>query len=207
MNLKKIKLGCLIASITLLTSCSCDGVLNAANKVAEKIGNAAEERNEKNGKISPHKYAVQTFNEVLELVEAKNSQAIFDMFSEYDRENVDLMSEIEKLVNFLDGKIVEMRHVGASSDYCSVRDGVTVSAAYTADTFVTTDKGTVYWFRVGVITTDEDETKLGLYYIYILNCTLSDEHTNAWVEWNNRRINGAKEEEPPIPDNMKIRVG
>lgn len=194
----------LVLAITLLTSCSCDGVLNAVTKVAEKIGNAAEERNEKNGKISPTKYAVQTFNEVLELVEAKDSQAIFDMFSEYNRENIDLMPEIEKLVNFLDGKIVEMRHVGASSDYCSVRDGVTVSSCYSADTYVTTDRGTLYWFRVGVITADEDETKLGLDWIYVLDSNAKTAFRDEWRYWYDNNRNQSPE--PQRPDDLEVGV-
>ena len=128
------------------------------------------------------------------------------MFSEYDKKNVELMPDIEKLVDFLDGEIVEIHHVGASNDYSSVRDGATIRAGYTATSFVTTDKGTLYWFKVGVVTASDDDTKLGLDWIYVLDCNVSDAYSTAWGEWNNRRINGAKEKELQRPDNIEVCV-
>ena len=169
------------------------------------VMSAVESHDEENGNISPHKYAVNTFNEVLELVQAKDCQAIYDMFSEDAKNYADLMPEIEKLVEFMDGEVVEMRHVGASSDYASVRDGETVSAAYSANTYVTTDSGILYWFKVGVITADEDETKLGLDWIYILDCNRKSEHTNEWVKWRETNFDD-KKAEPQIPEDMSIGV-
>ena len=194
---------CPVLAILLLTGCV--NVKDIISNIADNASEAVSDYNEKNKYKNPHEYAVDTFNEVLELVQAKDSQAIYDMFSEYNKSNFEMMPDIEKLVNFLDGEIVEMRHVGASSDYSSVRDGVTVSAGYSANTVVTTEKGTLYWFKVGVVTAADDETKLGLDWIYILNSTLSSTHTDAWVEWRKNHFDD-KEAEPPIPDNMEIGV-
>ena len=211
LHINSFKLAFLILTLSLLTGCSeyvmdyvSDFMSNASESVSE-VTDSAPEDSEENPTITPHEYAVNTFNEVFELVQKKDTQAIFDMFSEYARENVDIMPDIEKLVEFIDGEVTEMRHVGASNDYMSVRDGVTVRAAYTASTYITTDNETLYWVKVGVITEDEDETKLGLYYIYVLNSTLSQEHTDAWVEWRTNHFD-EKEKEPPIPENMEIQV-
>lgn len=199
---------CPVLAVLLLTGCGSvkKNVKNIISDIAENVSEAVSDYNEKNKYNSPHEYAVDTFNAVLELVQAKDSQAIYDMFSEYDKENVDLMPDIEKLVEFMDGKVVEMRHVGASNDYSSVRDGVTVSAGYSATTYVTTEQGTLYWFKVGVVTTADDETKLGLDWIYIIDSDAFDNYIDKCVEWNDRRINGAKEPEPERPDDMEIGV-
>lgn len=188
----------------------CRSIKDLASDVIGRVREAASEAASANYEANPYKYpleyAVNTFNEVLELVETKDSRAIFDMFSEYDKTKFDMMSDIEILVNFLDGKVVEMRHVGASGDYSSVRNGVTVSAGYSANTYVTTDKGTLYWFKVGVVTAADDETKLGLDWIYILDCDVQTEYSTAWGNWNERRINGAKEPEPERPEDMEVGV-
>ena len=207
LRLNNCKLFFLPLILFLLTGCSInlsDLLSNASDFVSEAADSISEQA-EENGILAPHKYAVKTFNEVYDLVQQKDTQAIFDMFSEYARENVDIMPDIEKLVEFIDVEITEIGHVGASNDYMSVRDGETIRAAYTASADIKTEDGTTYWFKVGVITEDEDETKKGLYYIYILNSTLSKEHTNAWVEWRTNHFD-EKEKEPPIPENMEIRV-
>ena len=207
MNSKKIKVICPILAIMLLSSCSIgDVAYNCVFTCADCVGNAAENYNEKNGKISPHKYAVETFNEVLEFVQSKDKQAIYDKFNEYARTNADIMPQIEALVEFISGEVTKIGHIGASNDYSTIKDGVTERAAYTATADIWVEDGTQYWVKVGVITEDKDETKLGVYYIYILNSTLSSEHTDAWVEWD-ANPSKIKEEEPPIPDNMSIRVG
>lgn len=187
-----------------ITGCSSikDRAFEMLSDAIEKV----ESRNEENGNISPHKYAVNTFNEVFELVRAKDKQGIYDMFSEDAKKYSDLMPEIEKLVEFMDGEVTEIGHVGASSDYASVRDGVTVSASYSADALVTTDNRTLYWVKVGVITADEDETRLGLDWIYILDSDAFDAYTTEWGDWNERRINGAKEPEPQRPDTIEVGV-
>lgn len=199
-----MKLICPVLVLLLLTGCS--NIKDIIPNIADNASEAVSDYNEKNKYKNPHEYAVDTFNKVLELVQAKDSQAIYDMFSEYNKSNFEMMPDIEKLVNFLDGEIVEMRHIGASSDYSSVRDGVTVSAGYSATTYVTTENGTLYWFKVGVITTDEDETKLGLDWIYILDCDAKTEYSTEWGNWNERRINGAKEPEPERPEDMEVGV-
>ncbi len=209
MHLRKLlKLICPILALLLLTGCS--GIKDLASNVIERFKEAASETASANYEANPykypHEYAVNTFNEVLELVEAKDSRAIFDKFSEYDKAKFDMMPDIEILVNFLDGKVVEMRHVGASGDYSSVRDGITVSAGYSANTYVTTDKGTLYWFKVGVVTAADDESKLGLDWIYILSCDVQTEYSTEWGNWNERRINGAKEPEPERPEDMEVGV-
>lgn len=182
----KIKVACLILSLLLLTGC----------------GNIIDQ----NSSQSPHKYAVTTFNEVFELIQAKDSRAIFDKFNEDARTNANIMPQIKKLVEFMDGEITEIGHVGASNAYSSVRDGVTVSAAYTATADVRNDKGVLYWVKVDVITADEDKTKLGLDWIYILDCEAFDAYVKECSAWNERRINGAKEPEPERPDDMEIGV-
>lgn len=182
----KIKVACLILSLLLLTGC----------------GNIIDQ----NSSQSPHKYAVTTFNEVFELIQAKDSQAIFDMFNEDARTNANIMPQIEKLVEFMNGEITEIGHVGASNAYSSVRDGVTVSAAYTATADVKNDKGVLYWVKVNVITADEDKTKLGLDWIYILDCDAKTVYSTEWGNWNERRNNGAQESEPERPDDMEIGV-
>lgn len=209
MNSKKIKVICsiLALAVLLLSSCSIgDTAYNCVFNCVDCTATAVERHNEKNGKISPHKYAVETFNEVLELVQVKDKQAIYDKFNEYAKTNANIMPQIDELVEFVDGEVTKIGHVGASNDYSTVKDGVTERAAYTATADIWTEDSTQYWVKVGVITEDKDETKLGVYYIYILNCTLSSEHTDAWVEWD-ANPSKIKEEEPPIPDNMSIRVG
>ena len=116
------------------------------------------------------------------------------------------MPQIEKLVEFMEGEIIEIGHVGASNAYSSVRDGVTVSSAYTATADVRNDKGVLYWVKVDVITADNDETKLGLDWIYILDCKAFDSYVKECDAWNERRINGAKEPEPERPDDMEAGV-
>lgn len=189
----------------LFLTTGCGSIKDILSDTIKNASDAIEEYSEKNKHQSPHEYAVSTFNEVLDLVQAKDSQALFNMFSEYNRNNVDLMPDIKKLVNFLDGNVVEMRRVGASSDYSSVRDGVTISAGYSATTYVTTEQRTVYWFKVGVVTDADDETKLGLDWIYILNSTLQEIHTDAWAEWWTNHFDD-KEAEPKRPDNIEVGV-
>ena len=67
------------------------------------------------------------------------------------------------------------------------------------------EQGTLYWFKVGVITTADDEKKLGLDWIYILNSTLQSEHSNAWAEWRTNNFDD-KEAEPKRPDNIEVGV-
>ena len=64
----------------------------------------------------------------------------------------------------------------------------------------------LYWFKVGVVTTADDETKLGLDWIYILDCDVQTEYSTEWGNWNDRRINGAKEPEPERPEDMEVGV-
>ena len=192
----------------LLTGCSInisDLLSNASDFVSEAADSISEQA-EENSVLAPHKYAVKTFNEVYDFVQKKDTQAIFDMFSEYAKDNVDIMPDIEKLVEFMDVEITEIGHVGASNDYMSVRDGETIRAAYSASAYIKTEDGTTYWFKVGVITADDDESKLGLDWIYVLDCNAFEAHTDEWGEWNERRINGAKEDEPQRPEDMEVGV-
>ena len=197
------KLFCAVLSTVMLTGCG--AAKDIFFDTASRVAGAVESYNEENGNISPHKYAVNTFNEVFELVQAKDTQGIYNMFSEDAKNYADLMPEIERLVKFMDGEVTEIGHVGASNDYASVRDGETVSAAYSANSLVTTDSGILYWVKVGVITADEDETKLGLDWIYILDCNRQSEHTNEWVKWRETNFDD-KKAEPQIPEDMSIGV-
>lgn len=183
----------------LTTGCGSikERIKGVVSDVKEQAVGAAQETIGKKY-YGPHDYAVDVFNEVLELVKAKNSQAIFDLFCEYDRENEELMPDIEKLVDFMDGEIVEMRQVGASSDYSTVKDGVTEIAAYSASTFVTTENGTLYWFRVGVVTSANDETKLGLDWIYILDCDTKTAYRDEWRDWYDNKRTELPEPQKPI---------
>lgn len=204
---KFLKMLCPVLALTLLTGCG------ALNNVLDKAHSAMIEHAESKQAADPecenyidvYGYTVNMWHKVRHRVEDKETQELFDLFSEYNRNNVDLMPDIEKLVDFMDGEIVEMRHVGASNDYSSVRDGVTIKAGYSASTFVTTDKGTLYWFKVGVVTATDDETKLGLDWIYILNSTLQSEHSDAWAEWWENNFDD-KKAEPQRPDNIEVGV-
>lgn len=204
---KFAKILCPVLAVTLLTGC--DAFNKALDYTHSMIVEQAESRQaadpECENYTGVHGYTVNMWHKVRHCVEDKETQKLFDLFSEYNRNNVELMPDIEKLVDFLDGEIVEIGQVGASSDYSSVRDGVTIKAGYSAKTFVTTDKGTKYWFRVGVVTAADDETKLGLDWIYILNCAVQSEHTNAWVEWRENNFDD-KKAEPKVPDNMTATV-
>ncbi|MDE6030567.1 MAG: DUF5104 domain-containing protein, partial [Oscillospiraceae bacterium] len=193
-------------SITEYASDLASGASGLVSDIASDVSGTVSDYLEEAANNTPQHYTVETFNEVFELIQAKNCQAIYDMFSEYDKANVDLMPDIEKLVEFMDGEVVEMRHVGASNDYSSVRDGVTVSAGYSAHTYVTTDSGVLYWVKVGVITAADDETKLGLDWIYILDSDAFDAYIDECVEWDEMRRNGAKEPEPERPDNIEVGV-
>ena len=212
MNKDQCKIIALGIVLTLLTGCNksiadyvSDLISNGFDFVSE-AADSVSEHIEENTSITPHKYAVNTFDEVFELVQEKDTQAIFDMFSGYDKENIDLMPEIEKLVEFIIGEVIEIRHVVASNLYSSVKDGVTVRAAYTATSFVKTDSEVTYWVKVRVVTADDDEKKLGFDSIYILNCDVKTSYVDECVKWNERRINGAKEDEPQQPEDMEIGV-
>lgn len=181
------------------------GASDTVSDIASGVSGAVSDYLEEAANNTPQHYAVETFNEVFELVQAKDCQAIYDMFSEYVKENdTDLMTKIEQLVKFMDGEVVEIGHVGASNDYSSVRDGVTVSAAYTADSIIETDGGVKYWFKVGVVTADKDETKMGLDWIYILDSSAKTAYINELVDW--KENDGSKETEPQRPENMEIWV-
>lgn len=183
------------------------GASDTVSDIASGVSGAVSDYLEEAANNTPQHYAVETFNEVFELVQAKDCQAIYDMFSEYVKENdTDLMTKIEQLVEFMDGEVVEMRHVGASNDYSTVKDGKTVSAAYTASTYVTTDNGVLYWVKVGVVTAADDEAKLGLDWIYILDCDAFDAYIDECVEWDERQRNGNKEPEPERPENIEAGV-
>lgn len=115
MNKDQCKIIALGMALMLLTGCNgsigdyvSDLISNASDFVSEQI--------EENIPLTPHEYTVNTFNEVFELVQEKDTQAIFDMFSDYVRENVDIMPDIENLVEFMSGEITEIRHIGASND-------------------------------------------------------------------------------------------
>ena len=213
MHINSFKLAFLILTLSLLTGCSeyvmdyvSDFMSNASDYVSE-VTDSAPEYIEENPTITPHEYAVNTFNEVFELVQKKDTQAIFDMFSEYARENVDIMPDIEKLVEFMDVEITEIGHVGASNDYMSVRDGETIRAAYSATADIETADGITYWFKVGVITADDDEAKLGLDWIYVLNCDTFDAYVKECGEWKERIINdGIEEDKPQRPEDMEVGV-
>lgn len=206
------KYQCKIIALTLLTGCN----KNIADYVSYLISNGPDfvseaadsvsEHIEENTSITPHKYAVNTFNEVFELIQEKDTQAIFDMFSEYARENADIMPDIEKLVEFIDGEVTEMRRVGASNDYMSVRDGKTICASYSATAYIKTNTGMAYWFDVGVITANDNETKLGLDWIYVLDSNAFDAYTKECGEWKERVINGVEEDKPQRPEDMEVGV-
>lgn len=182
------------------------GASDTVSDIAAGVSGAVSDYLEEAANNTPQHYAVETFNAVLELVQAKDCQAIFDMFSEYDKANVDLMPDIERLVEFMDGEITEIGHVGASNQYSSVRDGVVVSAAYSATADIKNDKGVLYWVKVGVVTAADDEAKLGLDWIYILDCDAFDAYIDECVEWDERQRNGNKEPEPERPENIEAGV-
>lgn len=204
---KFAKILCPVLAVSLLTGCGAlNNVLdNAYSNMIERAESRQAADPECENYTDVFGYTVNMWHKVRHCVEDKETQKLFDMFSEYDKRNVELMPDIEKLVDFLDGEIVETRHVGASSDHASVRDGVTISAGYSASTFVTTDKGTLYWFKVGVVTAADDESKLGLDWIHILNSTLQSEHSDAWAEWWENNFDD-KEAEPQRPDNIEVGV-
>lgn len=212
MRLNNYKSILLVLALSLLTGCNIsvsDYVSDLISNASDFVSEAAEsisEQMEENSVLAPHKYAVKTFNEVFELVQEKDTQAIFDMFSEYAKENVDMIPDIEKLVDFMDVEITEIGHVGASNDYMSVRDGVTVKAGYSAAADIKIADGTTYWFKVGVITADADETKLGLDWIYVLDCKAFDAYVKECGEWKERVINGVKEDKPQRPEDMEVGV-
>lgn len=190
----------------LLAGCNISDLLSNTSDFISEAADSVSEQAEENGILGPHKYAVRIFNEVFELVQKKDTQAIYDMFSKYVKDNVDIMPDIEKLVEFMNVEISEMGHVGASNSYSRTKDGVAISAAYSASADIKTEDGITYWFKVGVITADEDETKLGLNWIYVLNCKAFDAYAKECGEWDQRRINGSKEEEPPRPEDMEVCV-
>lgn len=149
MRTKKYKLILPLPAIFLLTGCDksvtdhmsdfasgvsgvvsdiASGASDTVSDIASGVSGAVSDYLEEAANNTPQHYAVETFNEVFELVQAKDCQAIYDMFSEYDKANVDLMPDIEKLVEFIDGEVTEIGHIGASNDYSSVIDGVTVRA-------------------------------------------------------------------------------
>ncbi len=199
-----------VLMITLLTGCS----TNIPDNLSDLMSNASEFVSEAEGVVSnyvegdglfaPQEYTLETFDKVLELIQKKDTQAIYDMFSDYIRENVDIMPDIEKLVEFMEGEIAEIGYTSASNDYQSVRDGEVTRAGYSATAYIKTTDGITYWFRVGTVTTDEDETKLGLDWIYILNCNVQNTYVAEHGEWH--RNNGAKEDEPQIPENIAATV-
>ncbi len=202
----------LILLISFLTSCS-KGVMehisdavpalsDTVSDIVAEVSDTVSDYMESNK--NPHSYAVETFNEVFEYVRMKDCQAIFDMFSEYNKEHIDLMPDIEKLVEFMDGEIIEIGHVGASNDYSSVKDGVTLKAGYSATSYVKNDKGVLYWVKVGVVTAADDESKLGLDWIYILDCDAKTKFTKEWRNWYEN--DGAKSTEPQIPESMDVGV-
>lgn len=206
----------LILAISLLTGCRdsaseqfSDFVSNASDLLSEaasEVSGAVSDYLEEAANNTPQHYAVETFNKVFELLQEKDCQAIFDMFSEYDKENIDLMPEIEKLVEFMDGEVTEIGHVTASNLYSSIVDGKAIEAAYTADSIIKTDNGTTYWIKVRVITASDINIKLGLDSIYILNCDVKSAYSKEWGEWNQRRIDGFKEDEPQKPENFSAKV-
>lgn len=204
------KLAILVLMLSLLTGCSehfsnyVSNLMSNTSDIVLELEETSSDYTEENFEITPQKYAVNTFKEVFELVQAKDSQAIYDMFSEYAKKNADIAPKIEKLVEFMEGEVTEIGYIGAASDYVSVRDGVTVKAAYSATSDVVTDSGVLYWVNIGVITNDEDNTKLGLYYISIMNCNVQNTYVEEHGEW--RRNNGAKEDEPQIPENIAVTV-
>ena len=207
-----LKITSVILILTLLTGCS----TNISDNISDLISNASKfvsgtEKTtsgyvEGGGIFARQEYALETFDKVYELTQKKDTQAIYDMFSEYAKENVDIMPDIEKLVEFMKGEIAEIGYTSASNDYKSVRDGVVTSSGYSATADIKTEDGITYWFKVGVITEDADETKLGLDWIYVLDCNAFNDYTNEWGEWNERRINGAKEDEPQRPEDMEVGV-
>lgn len=206
----------LILAISLLTGCRdsaseqfSDFVSNTSDllsDVASEVSGAVSDYLEEAANNTPQHYTVEIFNKVFELLQEKDCQAIFDMFSEYDKENVDLMPEIEKLVEFMDGEVTEIGHVSASNLYSSIVNGTAIEAAYTADSIIKTDGGTTYWIKVRVITASDINTKLGLDSIYILNCDVKSAYSKEWGEWNQRRIDGLKEDEPQKPENFSAKV-
>lgn len=192
-------------SITEYASDFASGASELVSDIASDVSGTVSDYLEEAANNTPQHYAVETFNEVFELVQAKDCQAIYDMFCEYNKENdIDLMSKIEQLVEFMDGEVTEIGHVGASNDYSTVRDGVTMSAAYTADSIIETNGEIKYWFKVGVVTANADEAKLGLDYIYILNSSAKTAYINELVEWEEN--DDSKETEPQRPENMEIWV-
>lgn len=216
MHIRIHKLISLILSISLLTGCEksvtdyvSEFKSNASDLVSDMVSeasNTVSDYLEEAANNTPQHYAVETFNKVFELLQEKDCQAIFDMFSEYDKENIDLMPEIEKLVEFMEGEVTEIGHVTASNLYSSIVDGTAIEAAYTADSIIKTDNGTTYWIKVRVITASDINTKLGLDSIYILNCDVKSAYSKEWGEWNQRRIDGIKEDEPQKPENFSAKV-
>lgn len=196
----------------LITGCS----TNVSDNISDLLSNISKfvletekktsDYVEEGGIFASQEYALETFDKVLEFTQKKDTQAIYDMFSEYAKENVDIMPDIEKLVEFMKGEIAEIGYTSASNDYKSVRDGVITRAGYSATADIKIADGITYWFKVGVITADDDETKLGLDWIYVLDCNAFEAYTNEWGEWNERRINGAKEDEPQRPEDMEVGV-
>lgn len=88
----------------------------------------------------------------------------------------------------------------------SVKDGKMINAAYSATAYIKTNTGMAYWFDVDVITADNNETKLGLDWIYVLDSNAFDAYTKECGEWKERRINGVTEDKPQRPEDMEVGV-
>lgn len=147
----------------------------------------------------PEEYAVNMFNKVLGLIEEKDSEAIYDLFSKYDRDNYDLMPEIENAVEFFDSEVSTVSRVSTLNEE-TVLDG------YSASAYITTKNKTEYWLRIRVITTGEKEYMLGLEEICIYNKTVANKYLQEYREWVDRKEEGIDEEPPQEPLNGEATV-
>lgn len=174
----------ILIALTLLTGCT------------QVVGEVPDEALVFDENTDPEEYAVNMFNKVLGLIEEKDSEAIFDLFSKYDRDNYDLMPEIENVVEYFDSEVSKIELLRTLNE-------LTMWDGYSASAYITTKNKTEYLFEIRVTTASEEEYKLGLDEIYIQNLTLLDEYWDEYRDWTERRKNGSDEQPPEgSPDSI-----
>lgn len=140
------------------------------------------QRGKKEAYKTPGQQARELYVKIMDCFMNRDKDTLRSFFSQYSIENSpDIENEMETAFALFDGEIVSYEE--PFGDACGGFD----DKAFGADSYIKTDKGTEYWLTFsGWLTYAENESKVGVSYIKVVNVTECDRREEK--EWENYTI-------------------
>lgn len=139
-------------------------------------------RGKKEAYKTPERQARELYVKIIDCFMKRDKDTLRSFFSQYSIENSpDIEGEMEAAFALFDGEIVSYEEPDGSAG------GGLDEKGFSADSYIKTDKGTEYWLTFsGWLTCAENENKVGVSYIKVVNVTECDRREEK--EWENYTI-------------------